>query len=296
HRVAIEPLGAHPGKALAFARRDHALPAAADIKRHQQMKIFVAVRGESQRRETGFVRVDAELFLELADQRRLGAFAVMHLAPGNSHRPAIALPSGRCASSTRPSASTSATATTRMTGRDSIARAIGETHGPCKRHSQLPRNRVKSAAEGNRVRSLTERLVRRVYYKYFARNLLYELQIRARAEAADYAQAHMTDALIFEKPGALLRYCVAEAPPQGAILEFGVAGGHSINEIAKAAPSRPIHGFDSFEGLPEHWSGHLTTRGAFDQRGVLPKVPANVTLHKGWFDATLPAWKAAHPD
>lgn len=146
------------------------------------------------------------------------------------------------------------------------------------------------------MRSLTERLVRRVYYKYFARNLLYELQIRARAEAADYAQAHMTDALIFEKPGALLRYCVAEAPAQGAILEFGVAGGHSINEIAKAAPSRPIHGFDSFEGLPEHWSGHLTTRGAFDQRGVLPKVPANVTLHKGWFDATLPAWKAAHPD
>src|SRR6185312_8522644 len=195
------------------------------------------------------------------------------LPPGNSHSPAIALPSGRWASSTRPSASTSATATTRMTGRVFIARAIGERGAPRKRHSQSPRNRVKSAAEGIRVRSLTERLVRRVYYKYFARNLLYELQMRARAEAADYAQAHMTDALIFEKPGALLRYCVAAA-----------------------APNRAIHGFDSFEGLPEHWSGHLTTRGAFDQRGVLPKVPANVTLHKGWFDATLPAWKAAHPD
>lgn len=144
-------------------------------------------------------------------------------------------------------------------------------------------------------RSLTDRLVRRVYYKYFARNLLYELQMRARAEAADYVQAKMADALIFEKPDALLRFCVAEAPP-GAILEFGVAGGHSITQIAAAAKGRPVHGFDSFEGLPEHWSGHLTLRGAFDQGGKPPKVPANVTLHKGWFDATLPAWKAAHAD
>jgi hypothetical protein len=144
-------------------------------------------------------------------------------------------------------------------------------------------------------RSLTERLVRRVYYKYFARNLLYELQMRARSEAADYVQAHMTDALIFEKAGALLRFCLDEAPA-GAILEFGVAGGHTIREIAERAKGRPVHGFDSFEGLPEHWSGHLTMRGAFDQGGKLPQVPGNVTLHKGWFDATLPAWKAAHPD
>lgn len=144
-------------------------------------------------------------------------------------------------------------------------------------------------------RSLTERLVRRVYYKYFARNLLYELQMRARAEAADYVQAHMTDALIFEKPGALLRFCLDEAPA-GAILEFGVAGGASIAAIAETVKGRPVHGFDTFTGLPEHWSGHITLRGAFDQGGRLPKVPANVTLHKGLFDATLPAWKAAHAD
>ena len=144
-------------------------------------------------------------------------------------------------------------------------------------------------------RSLTDRLVRRVYYKYFARNLLYELQMRARSEAADYVQAHMTDALIFEKAGALLRYCVDEAPA-GAILEFGVAGGNTIREIGARAKNRPVHGFDSFEGLPEHWSGHVTMRGAFNQGGKLPSVPENVTLHKGWFEATLPAWKAAHAD
>jgi Macrocin-O-methyltransferase (TylF) len=144
-------------------------------------------------------------------------------------------------------------------------------------------------------RSLTERLVRRVYYKYFARNLLFELQMRARADAADYVQEKMTDAIIFERGERLLKFCLAEAAP-GAILEFGVAGGASITRIAEAAVGRPVHGFDSFEGLPEHWRGHLNLRGTFTQGGRLPKVPANVTLHKGWFDATLPAWKAAHPD
>src|SRR5438445_1811723 len=40
------------------------------------------------------------------------------LPPGNSHRPARCLPSGRWASSTRPSGSTSATAATRTIGRE----------------------------------------------------------------------------------------------------------------------------------------------------------------------------------
>jgi hypothetical protein len=144
------------------------------------------------------------------------------------------------------------------------------------------------------ARSLTERLVRRVYYKYFARNVLYELQARARDEAADYVQAKMPDAIIFERGDRLLRFCMTEAPP-GAILEFGVAGGASIAVIAKAT-SGPVHGFDSFEGLPRDWAGHLNQRGSFGRGGRLPKVPANVTLHKGWFEQTLPAWKAAHPD
>src|SRR5215469_6080138 len=43
------------------------------------------------------------------------------LPPGNSQRPAIALPGGRCVSSTRPSTSMSATATTRTSGAPSAA-------------------------------------------------------------------------------------------------------------------------------------------------------------------------------
>jgi|SRR5918994_3691701 hypothetical protein len=34
---------------------------------------------------------------------------------------------------------------------------------------------------------------------------------------------------------------------------------------------------------------------AFDRQGRLPRVPSNVTLHKGWFNDTIPKWKADHP-
>lgn len=143
-------------------------------------------------------------------------------------------------------------------------------------------------------RSLTERLVRRAYYKYFARNVLFELQIRARSEAADYVQAHMPNALMFEDGDKLLIDCLHRSP-RGAIMEFGVGRGRSIRTIAKAT-RRPVYGFDSFEGLPEAWTGHSERKGAFSQRGSLPKVPKNVVLFKGLFADTIGQWTAIHPD
>lgn len=142
---------------------------------------------------------------------------------------------------------------------------------------------------------LIQRLVRRVYYKYYARNLLFELQVRARADSADYVEAHMTDALVFEDGDAFLRDCLARAPA-GAVLEFGVANGRSITVLAEAlGQGQIVHGFDSFEGLPEDWSGHVERRGAFGRRGSLPKVPANVRLYKGWFKDSIGPWLAANP-
>src|SRR5579875_3120678 len=47
---------------------------------------------------------------------RSGVSSGLTLPPGNSHNPAIGLPGGRSASSTRPSASTSAAAATSTTG------------------------------------------------------------------------------------------------------------------------------------------------------------------------------------
>ncbi len=59
--------------------------------------------------------------------------------------------------------------------------------------------------------------------------------------------------------------------------------------------TRPIHGFDSFEGLPEAWSGFNLGGKAFDVGGRLPRVPDNVKLHRGYFEASLPTWLEAHP-
>ena len=145
-------------------------------------------------------------------------------------------------------------------------------------------------------RRLTERLFRRIYYKYFARNLLYELQIRARASSADYVEAHMREAIIFERHPNILQYGIEISTPEGLYLEFGVATGNTIAVLADAlGPDRVIHGFDSFEGLPENWAGHVERRGAFGRKRQAPKVPANVILHQGWFDETVPAFAAAHP-
>lgn len=69
-------------------------------------------------------------------------------------------------------------------------------------------------------------------------------------------------------------------------LEFGVAAGESIRYMAGLYPDDHFYGFDSFEGLPEAWHAHKA--GEYTQHGILPEVPENVTLIKGWFNDTLP--------
>src|SRR6516165_3599493 len=69
-----------------------------------------------------------------------GVSPALTLPPGNSHNPAIDLPAGRSASSTRPSASTSATAATSTIGSSApvagidVDVAVGQIAGP---HSRL---------------------------------------------------------------------------------------------------------------------------------------------------------------
>ena len=94
-----------------------------------------------------------------------------------------------------------------------------------------------------------------------------------------------------------LQYCLTTSgliPSSGLVLEFGVFSGRTINSIADKLPSRKIYGFDSFEGLPETWQrddGGFAA-GHFHTNGELPKVPTNVKLIKGWFNETLPVFKA----
>ena len=55
-------------------------------------------------------------------------------------------------------------------------------------------------------------------------------------------------------------------------------------------PSSSLHGFDSFEGLPEAWDSSRP-EGTFSVGSVAPTFDdARVSVHKGWFSDTLPAF------
>jgi hypothetical protein len=75
-------------------------------------------------------------------------------------------------------------------------------------------------------------------------------------------------------------------------LEFGVYRGDTMRYWSKLLrnPNSKLHGFDSFEGLPENW---ITTRpkGFFSTDGAIPQIDdVRVQFFKGWFEHTLPKY------
>ncbi len=97
---------------------------------------------------------------------------------------------------------------------------------------------------------------------------------------------------VFGVSASVLRFAMAHAPSTGLVLEFGVRRGTSLRCLA-ALTEQTVHGFDSFEGLPEAWGDHppgLLTTGR-----ALPTVPGHVTLQVGWFAETLPRFLGENP-
>jgi hypothetical protein len=107
------------------------------------------------------------------------------------------------------------------------------------------------------------------------------MRFQALLECAEYARKHMKGAFASPSGREVLLHSLEQAPKEGLVLEFGVWTGRSINIIAeKVGSSRRVHGFDSFEGLPEDWIGNYV-KGTFNTGGKFPKVCSNVILHKG---------------
>ena len=75
--------------------------------------------------------------------------------------------------------------------------------------------------------------------------------------------------------------------PNGLVLEFGVHVGNTMRLISHHT-NRPVFGFDSFEGLPEDWSGAGGVKKGHFACEVPTNFRDNVTLVKGWFEDTLP--------
>lgn len=105
----------------------------------------------------------------------------------------------------------------------------------------------------------------------------------------------------------------------GMWLEFGVYRGRSMKTIASNT-SGIVYGFDSFEGLPDHWDND-NPKGCFNLNGKIPHGiiddrfadanpgmfstaetprtlpwPENVVLIKGWFEDTLPPFLLEHTE
>lgn len=135
-------------------------------------------------------------------------------------------------------------------------------------------------------RTLSEFLFRRFVLKHYGSNILVDLQIEAKKETVDYIKKTMIDAPYFEKHKQLVEFVVDAAENPGLFLEFGVGRGKSIRWIGDRT-DRIVHGFDSFDGIPEYWNGNPV--GAFSQKSR-PNVPGNVLFQVGLFDETLPGF------
>lgn len=98
-------------------------------------------------------------------------------------------------------------------------------------------------------------------------------------------QAGGPDSKLIGTSAEVLKMAMAAATSPGLVLEFGVRYGSSIRLIAAEA-KQPVHGFDTFLGLPEDW--HDEEAGTYTTYGELPETPDNVSLHQGLFEDTLP--------
>ena len=116
---------------------------------------------------------------------------------------------------------------------------------------------------------------------------------RTRAASFNWVHAHATDPTVHAGlPIEVLRRGLDAMPDSGLVLECGVYFGRSLRVIASRVDG-DVHGFDSFEGLPDAWSP-AEPAGTYGTAGRKPVVGARVHLHAGWFERTLPAFLERH--
>lgn len=127
-------------------------------------------------------------------------------------------------------------------------------------------------------------------WEYRFVELMKERSRRAAQQTYDFIDANMRHALYNMDQFQVIHSKRDDIGAEGTeILDLGVYKGGSTRALARSFPNHRIHGFDSFEGLPEDWSHAM--KGQFGElKGALPDMPGNVTLYKGWFDDTLPVW------
>src|SRR5579864_1213576 len=100
-----------------------------------------------------------------------------------------------------------------------------------------------------------------------------ERAMRALQRTVDYIEREMPEALGLDSQRDAIDYALRAVAVDGHYMEFGVFTGGTIRYIARCIGNKTIHGFDSFEGSPEAWSGYNLGAKTFDTKGRLPRVP-----------------------
>lgn len=117
--------------------------------------------------------------------------------------------------------------------------------------------------------------------------------LMAAASSAEYMLQHMMDAPNRVERAPLLELALGKCAVKGLVMEFGVYRGKSLRAIARSC-SQDVHGFDSFEGLPEDWT-YFQKQGRFSLKGEAPRLDEpNIRLHPGYFERTLPTFLNEH--
>ena len=156
--------------------------------------------------------------------------------------------------------------------------------------------------EGPSIKNLINSIIRRLIWRSLAecfkwsldqdaRDIQREMRRQALVQTAEYVLMNMKTVPSFDDRWALMEMAIGETVIDGCFTEFGVWKGGSINFIAQRTDAQ-VHGFDSFEGLPEDWVlGY--NREHFKVDGM-PKVAQNVTLHKGWYEDVIPKFASVN--
>ena len=123
-------------------------------------------------------------------------------------------------------------------------------------------------------------------------NLRTQLWKNSTRETAEYIENKMLLVKSCHGRQQMYEMALSHVRIDGLYLEFGVQNGKSINLLAKYVKDI-IHGFDSFEGLPEPWFDDFE-KGVFSTNKKIPDVAENVQIHVGWFNETLPKFKSTY--
>jgi hypothetical protein len=137
--------------------------------------------------------------------------------------------------------------------------------------------------------------IRKFLNSYLMMNYAADTELYFRLKSLEttcaYIQAHMLHVPTLTNKFDLMMFALSKAPREGLYCEFGVFKGESL-AFMKANIPQDVHGFDSFEGLPEYWRPGFT-EGTFKVKKV-PRFKKGVHLHIGWFNDTIPKFVAEY--